>query len=50
MRGFTTGVGSKADIGGPITRGISEGGAGLSTLARSSSLGPMHLTGGLIPF
>ena len=50
MRGFATGVGSKADMGGPITRGISDGGAGLSTPARSSSLGPTHLAGGLIPF
>ena len=46
MRGFATGVGSKADMGGPITRDISEGGAGLSTPARSSSLGPTHLAGG----
>ena len=50
MRGFATGVGSKADMGGPITGDISEDGAGLSTPARSSSLGPMRLAGGLIPF
>ena len=47
---IATAVGSKADIGGPITRDISEGGAGLSNPARSSSLGPTHLAGGLIPF
>ncbi len=50
MRGFATGVGSNADVGGPMTRHIGEDGAGLSTPARSSSLGPMHLAGGLIPF
>ncbi len=50
MRGFAAGVGPKADMGGPITGDISEDGAGLSTTARSSSLGPMHLAGGLIPF
>ncbi len=42
-RGFATGVGSKADIGEPITRDISDDGAGLSPPARSSSLGPVHL-------
>ena len=50
MRGLATGVDSKADVGGPITRDVSEDGAGLSTPARSSSLGPTHLAGGLIPF
>ena len=50
MRGFATGVGAKDDIDGPITRDISEDGAGLSTPARSSSLGPMHLAGGFFPF
>ena len=49
MRGLATGVDSKADIGGPITRDISAGGAGLSTSARSSSLGPTHLAGGFPP-
>ena len=40
-----SGVGSKADIGGPITRDISDDGADLSIPARSSSLGLMHLAG-----
>ena len=47
-RGFAAGVGAKADIGGPITRDISEDGAGLSIPVRSSSLGPMHLAGAFI--
>ncbi len=47
MRGFATGVGSEAGIGGPVTRDIGEDGAGLSPPARSSSLGPMHLAGGI---
>ncbi len=50
MHGFATGVGAEADMGGPTTRDICEDGAGLSTPARSSSLGPMRLAGGLIPF
>ena len=49
-RGFAASVGAKADVGGPVTRDISAGGTGLSTPARSSSLGPTHLAGGLIPF
>ncbi len=42
MRGFATGVGSKADIGAgpPITCDISEDGADLSIPACSSSFGP----------
>ncbi len=50
MRGFATGVGPKAGIGGPVNLDISDGGAGLSAPACSSSLGPLHLAGGLIPF
>ena len=50
MRGLATGVGSISNIGGPITRDISAGGAGLSTSARSSSLGPTHLAEGFFPF
>ena len=46
MRGFATGAGSKADMGGPITRDISDDGAGLSIPARSSSLGPAGNGGG----
>ena len=41
-----SGVVSKADMGRPITRDISEDHAGLSIPARSSSLGPMYLAGG----
>ncbi len=41
-----SGLGSKADIGGPVTLDISEGGAGLSTPARSSSFGPWNVAGG----
>ena len=39
----------KADIGGPITRHISDDGAGLSIPARSSSFGPAGNGGSALP-
>ncbi len=44
MRGFATGVGSKAGVGGPISRDFSEGGAGLSTPGRVApgQLAPLY--------
>ncbi len=39
MHGLATGIGSKADIGGPLTRDISEDDADLSSPIRSISRG-----------